>query len=149
MTWSLLANIAEVFGLLVVVASLGYVAIQIRQNTDAMKNLAAHNLTAANSGANLAISTNDELASILQRGFMDRAGLAPHEQLRFNTFFFSAYNHYDLAYRQYLEGQIEEGSWRKMEREVPLFIHLPGVRNEINNHRIRSININKCTCRAF
>ena len=126
MNWDAIGTVGEILGALAVVLSLGYVAVQIRQNTEATKDLAAQHLTNANSETNYLIATNDDLAKILQKGSKDRDSLAEHEQLRFNTLLFAIYNQFDFAYRRHLAGKLEDASWKKIKYEIPVFLNLPG-----------------------
>jgi hypothetical protein len=126
MNWDAIGALGEILGAVAVVISLGYVAVQIRQNTEATKDLAGQNLTAANTEINYLISTNDDLARILYEGTTDRNSLKGHEQLRFNTLLFGIYNQFDFAFRRHSEGKLEEASWIKIKYEIPLYLHLPG-----------------------
>jgi len=129
MDWAAIGAIGEILGALAVMATLGYLAVQIRQNTRTTRYQTTQNLIAANSHANFMISENGELASILQRGCEDRDSLPSLDQIRFNAWYFAYYNHFDNAFHQYRMGQLEESIWQKMEYEMPLFISsLPGAR---------------------
>ncbi|MGR8949567.1 MAG: hypothetical protein ACU84Q_16100 [Gammaproteobacteria bacterium] len=129
MNWDAIGAIGEVVGAAGVIATLLYLATQIRQNTIATRNQTTQNLVDAHADANTQISSDPELADILQRGCYDRDSLTDTERLRFNTFYVSAYSHFDHAYHQYLADQLDEKFWRKMEREIPIYVGgLPGVR---------------------
>ena len=128
MTLSDLGNIGEFIGSVGVVISLIYVGLQIRQNTESARDLSAQALTTTISEANSLIATSDYLAKIIQTGVTDLESLSENEQLRFNTFFFAAYNQFDFAYRRHSAGKLDDDSWKKMEFEIPTFLHLPGPR---------------------
>ncbi len=128
MSWDTIVGIAEVIGTIAVVVSLGYVAIQIRQNTEATRDLAAQNLTAADAEVNFLLAGNAELSRIVQDGVFNHSDLTEYEQFRFNTLFFAAYSQFDFAYRRYQAGKLDATSWQKMEYEIPLYLHLPGAR---------------------
>lgn len=128
MNWDAVVAIAEVVGAVTVIASLGYVALQVKQNTRATRYQTTQNMITANSDANFLISADGELAEILHKGCYKPESLTGTERLRFNTWFFAYYNHFDFAYHQYIAGQLDEVMWQKMAFEMPLYVSsLPGV----------------------
>jgi len=137
MNWEAIGAVGEILGALAVVISLGYVAVQIRQNTEVTKDLAGQNLTTANSEINYLIASNDDLAKILYEGTKDRDSLTEHEQLRFNTLLFAIYNQFDFAYRRHREGKLEDASWKKIKYEIPVYLHLPGWLSWWHQDKIR------------
>ena len=129
MNWDAIIGVAELVGAIAVVVSLGYVAVQIRQNTVATRYQTTQNLIAANSDANYMFANNGELASIAMKGCYEPDSMTDEERFRFSTWFFSYYNHFDFAYHQYLNGQLDEAMWEKMAYEMPLYVSsLPGVK---------------------
>ncbi|MGR8947693.1 MAG: hypothetical protein ACU84Q_06570 [Gammaproteobacteria bacterium] len=127
MNWEAVSAIAEVIGVVVVVISLAYVAVQIRQNTIATRNQTTYELVSAVSDATHMVSLDAELAKIVGRGIYDRESLTSEEQFRFNTYFFGYVNRVEYAYDQYKSKGLEEKAWRKLERELPIFLSLPGA----------------------
>ena len=128
MNWQAVSGISEIVSAVVVVISLLYVAVQIRQNTKATRYQATQNLISAMSDAHFRISENGELAALCRKGQFNRGALNEDEQMRFNMWLFSTFNQYDFAYHQYLAGELDEKIWKKMEYELPLWIgSLAGV----------------------
>jgi len=105
-----------------------YVGFQIRQNTEATRDMSAQNLTDAISTTNLVVAGNDELAKLIQSGLFDRKVPSEHEQFRFNTLFFAAYNQIDFAYRRCMAGKLDLKSCKRMEVEIPAYLQLPGAK---------------------
>ena len=129
MNWEAVSGIAEIVGVIVVVISLLYVGVQIRQNTRATRYQATQNLVAGMSDAHFPISSDGEFAAIARKGGYDRSSLTDDEQLRYNMWMFSLFNQYDFAYHKYKAGELDEIIWKKLEYEVPRWIaSLPGVR---------------------
>jgi len=123
-----LGNLGDFIGSIGVIVSLVYVGFQIRQNTEATRDMSAQNLTDAISKTNLVVAGNDELAKLIQSGLFDRKVPSEHEQFRFNTLFFAAYNQIDFAYRQYMAGKLDLKSCKRMEVEIPAYLQLPGAK---------------------
>ena len=81
----LLGNYGEFFGAIAVVATLFYLALQIRQNSRATQMSNSHALNEATRAWWAKLSDNSELSSIWRRGLMDLSMLTPEETLRFST----------------------------------------------------------------
>ena len=123
-----LGAIGELVGGLAVVVTLAYLAMQVRQNTKSNRYLATQNLIAGHSEVNNLIAAHGDLAALVQKGMTDgRNELTPDQQLRFSSFFYSAYSMFDFAYNQYITGQLEEHVWKRLDFEIPLFLSLPGT----------------------
>ena len=88
MNWDAVIGIAEIVSAVVVVISLCYVAVQIRQNTQATRYQTTQNLIAANSDANFLLSAESDLSAIAYKGCYDFESLSGEEQMRFSTFFY-------------------------------------------------------------
>ena len=127
MNWEAISGVAEIVGAIVVVVSLIYVAVQIKQNTQAIRYQTSQDLVKANSESAYLLSTNPELADIFQRGIFDRDALSPAEQLQFNAYIYGYYNQVDFIFEQFSKGHVLESTWRKIEKELPVWISLPGV----------------------
>ncbi len=126
MNWEAIGAVGEILGTLAVVISLGYVAVQIRQNTSETKMQRTQSLISANSEVNLAFASNGELAKILRLGLHDYNQLSEDEQVRCGGLCFSAFNRYGFAYHQFRTGQLEEKFWNSIEYELSVFLSLPG-----------------------
>jgi hypothetical protein len=76
-----LANLGEFIGAVGVIVSIGYLAIQIRQNTKAVRSSSYHQAAEQTWSSCLAVAQNAELAGILVRAQEGRP-LTPEETLR-------------------------------------------------------------------
>lgn len=86
MSWESVQAVAEVLGAFGVIASLAYLAVQIRQNTIATNKQSLRDAMEFISSANAALYTDSSLADIFNRGMEDYESLAPEEQTRFHYF---------------------------------------------------------------
>lgn len=127
MNWEAIGAVGETLGAVAVVISLIYVAIQIRQNTHETRMHRTQSLVSANSDVNFQMANNKQLADIFQAGVLDFQQLPGSEQMRFGALTFSAFNRYSFAYHQFLNGQLEEIFWDVIERELLVFLNLPGA----------------------
>jgi len=127
MNWDAIGALGEILGATAVVVSLVYVAIQIRQNTNETKMQRTQSLIQANSDVNSQMADNKELADVFQAAVLDYRNLSGSEQMRFGALAFSAFNRYSFAYHQFLDGQLKEIFWDVIERELLVFLSLPGA----------------------
>jgi hypothetical protein len=83
MTVQDLGSIGELIGAVATVATLGYLAVQIRANTRMMRQQSSHaGRTMASQGA-LALAHDQQLAGVFRRGLASFETLEPDEQIQF------------------------------------------------------------------
>ncbi len=113
MTIQELGSIGELVAAIATVATLAYLALQIRQNTNALRIgvLQAHKQNSQRSVALIAAS--QENASVWQRGIEDFSALAPGEQAQLTAIMLDLYGNMDEAYTNHLSGLIPEDSFRR------------------------------------
>ncbi|MFT4562961.1 MAG: hypothetical protein ACI9BW_002712 [Gammaproteobacteria bacterium] len=127
MNWEAIGTVGETLGAAAVVISLVYVAVQIRQNTNETRMQRTQSLIAANADVNFQMANNESLAELFQAGVRDYQQLSGSDQMRFGALTFSAFNRYSFAYHQFLNDQLEEIFWDVIERELLVFLNLPGA----------------------
>ena len=86
MTLEQLANIAEVFGMLVVAITLIYLTIQMRQNTKALRSTAAQSAHEMAEAIYQPIMMDAALADVVIRGMRNSDALSEVETARFTAF---------------------------------------------------------------
>lgn len=118
------ANLAEIVGVLLVVASLIYVAKQLRQNTDAIRAQSRQSVLAA-SQAEL-FATLEEPSITLNIG--SSGPLSKEEQVSASSYLFAIFRAREFAWLQYNNGVIDDAQW-STELAVLLFF--------IDSHRVR------------
>jgi hypothetical protein len=89
MTLNDLANLGQIIGALAVVISLIYVALQIRQNTNAIRSATAQTVHEHFANWYHLIAADAELAQIAANGLRDYASLSEKEKVRFVATFMS------------------------------------------------------------
>ncbi len=83
MTIQDLGSIGEVVAAIATVVTLAYLALQIRENTRAIRVDALRSYSSAAEGAVVAIASSDSLADIFNRGLSNYDSLNPTELTRF------------------------------------------------------------------
>ncbi|MFT4561292.1 MAG: hypothetical protein ACI9BW_001032 [Gammaproteobacteria bacterium] len=92
MNWGAIEAVGETPGAAAVVISLGYVAVQIRQNTNETRMQRNQSLISADADANFQLANNESLAELFQAGVRDYQQLSGSDQMRFGALTFSAFN---------------------------------------------------------
>ncbi len=124
-----LGAIGELVGAIAVVVTLGYLARQIRVSANSTRYLATQSMVANQAEANYLLSTHKELVELFQDAGEDRgfSSASAVDQVRMSTFMVGFYLQNDFAYHQFLNGQLEESMWRRMEKDIPVYLSVPGL----------------------
>jgi hypothetical protein len=104
MNWEVAATIAEIVGAGGVIASLIYLAIQIRQSTKVSRAEMTKDLYLASRAAILEIASNDALAKIST----DVRQFESEEVMRRNMFYQSFFRLYELQYNLNNQGLLDD-----------------------------------------
>ena len=105
------ANIAEIIGGIAIIASLIFVGVQVRENTQVVKLTSDRALDQQNLALNLAVANDSELAEILTKGEVDRSSLTPAERTRFDNYCFSRFGAFENVIGNYAEGFVPEDEY--------------------------------------
>ena len=127
MNWDAVAAIAELLGAAGVIASLLYLAVQVRQNTRQTR-LAAQQATVQELGVALRAQAQDrEWAELLSRGIEDIENLDKVERVQFLSHVGSILRLYESAYLHFREGTLDARFWHGFERAIADVIGCPGI----------------------
>jgi hypothetical protein len=124
----ILREIAEVLGVVGVIGSLAFVALEIRQNTSAVRSAASQGVQDQVATVYQMYATDPTLTGILQRGMQDPSNLTPEELARFDAFWTVALQANQNVYVQIQEGAFDnamaEGWWQLLRSNL----EYPGLR---------------------
>ena len=131
MNWEAAATIAEIVGAAGVIASLIYLAIQIRQNTKVSRAEMTKDLYLASRTAIMDIASNDELAKISTeiRQF-ESEGV-----MRRNMFYQSFFRLYELQYNLKNQGLLDENIARSYALIIRMWAKTVYFAEYWNRHR--------------
>ena len=124
----------EIVGALAVVASLAYLAVQIRQNTGQLseQNL-SNRMNALTSVGNsfsafrTRVSSDSELSSLWTRGSQDLGKLSPEERARFDLLCVDLFWAWGMPWLYVQQGVLDSDIWDFTSANLPLYSG-PGVR---------------------
>lgn len=122
MTWEIGAAIAEILAAAAVIASLIYLAVQIRQNNELLRSesrqaLVANDLTS--------LSANFQNSDVLAK-YVAEDELSAEEQLRLSFMFALDLRNREFEYFQYTNGLLDKETWLAY-RHVILINHSVGL----------------------
>ena len=111
MNWEIATAIAEMAGAVAVVATLIYLAGEVRQNRKAIESASIDALSAGWNDLNTVIMSDPELAQIMVKGFTDPESLDEIQIYRFQLAGQSYINHFMTVVNRYHDGTLPEQQW--------------------------------------
>jgi len=115
MNWEAVGAIGEIFGAVAVLATLVYLAKQIRHNTLAMKAGAFRDATEISSDFTKIMLNDAELGKIFPKGLENIDSLDDDERLRFTLMLRFQLRRYETVYMQVEQGLLDRGTLVGME----------------------------------
>ena len=128
MNWEAIGASAELLAAVGVIATLIYLAIQIRQNTRALRTASFQSATDALNQVNLTTASDEKLAEAFELslvgGFND---LDPVTKRRHYFMILSVLRVFESAYYQQNNGLLEQASWQRYEHSLNLLLNAEGT----------------------
>ena len=118
-TAQLLGNFGEFFGAIAVVATLAYLAVQIKQSTKVARSTVRQSITDSITSMAASLADSDDLARLVQKG-IDGAPLEPHEQSRLGARCYVAMRRWENIYFQHLDGLVTTEEWAAYRQNLKL-----------------------------
>ena len=119
--------IAQIIAAIGVIASLFYLAVQIRQNTQSQRSVVVDSLTSsliALFGQQAAtLESMRAFASVVE----DWHGATEEDRLRTVSLLFSTFKLFENAWFQQRQGTLEKEQWEGWDLHIRVYYHRPGV----------------------
>jgi hypothetical protein len=127
MNWDAIGAIAELMGALGVIATLGYLAVQLRHNTAALRGN-SHEVGAERLTTSLqSLVGNPELALLVGRASRDYAELDYVEKLQIGSYWTAIFTGAEVSMLQWRLGNLDEAVWQRDFSILRPWLHTPGV----------------------
>ncbi len=110
-TGQLLGNFGEFVSSIAVLATLAYLAIQVRQNAGASRVAAGQSVLTALNSSLIAAASTPEFSHTILDGQIDFKSLSEGEQKQFVVFMLAWFRGLEQAHLAYRLGQISDGEW--------------------------------------
>ena len=116
MNWEAVSAVAEWIGVVLIVVSLGYVAVQIRQNTKTVRSATELEAGRQWSEFHARIAHSRDMADIWDKGLTNTADLTKSEKRKFIWLVAEYFFPVESLYRQCQLGFLGLDSWRQHQR---------------------------------
>jgi len=126
MTLNEFQQIIEIIASILVVPSLIYLAIQVRQNTKQMQATASFQWVEASGQMNAVVAGDTKAASVFRRGWNDPTSLNEDEQMQFLIHMGQFMQIYSTMYEQYQSGLLPKTQWHNCRKDLISALSSPG-----------------------
>jgi hypothetical protein len=131
LNWDAIAAAAELAGAAGVIASLAYLATQIRHSTRASRLMAHDSAVSTIRDLSKLIIESPDMARIVRIGMMEAGGdesLSPDDDLRSRQFLYSYLKASENLYYHWSHGSIDEATFRAWENMIATWLTAPAAR---------------------
>ena len=130
MSWEAAGAVGELLSAIAVLATLVYLALQVRQYREQAESAAYEHIIAALNDFVGRIAESETLADVVSRGRQSYVSLSDAEQLRFSAIHMYYLNSLESWYLQLsrLEGVMGEEGFENLKNAILLFGDYPGFR---------------------
>jgi hypothetical protein len=126
MNWEALAAVAETIGALGVIVSLVYLAIQVRQNTRAIRAQTYDSFVTQFRTWNEPMRADERMAERFHELIEDVESLSPEEQRHAIHVLFDFARLAENLHYQHAEGMVSDAVWRGWENTFRAYLSAPG-----------------------
>ena len=126
MNWDALGAIAELIGAIAVVATLIYLAAQIRQNTLSNRNAALQTVSSQYADWLSTIIENEAVARIYRAGLEDFNQLTQEDRIRFGMLLTHLCRACDAQYHQHTTNALPQEMWESTLESLVGVLEKPG-----------------------
>jgi len=119
----LIYYIAEIVSVVAVVVSLIYVGIQVKQNTQAVRNSTLQNISENQLNVHGLLAAHGDLAEMVFNAATGRGSTDGVEKFRFTAWMHTAVRVLENAFYQHREGALNDRNWRSLCRQYGPILH--------------------------
>jgi hypothetical protein len=126
MNWEAIGAVGEIVGAIAVVVTVGYLAVQIRQNTRSVRDSAFQEVIHSIAEITTLLGTNPQSASLLRRATRSPDDLSEDEWLQFANLAYSMMNTYQIHHWLHERGLLDDSVWTPTVNNLRTHMSLPG-----------------------
>jgi hypothetical protein len=138
MTFQDLGSIGEFVAAIATIATLVYLAIQIRLNTRTVRTSTYQAVLESSNRVNELVLADPDLHRIYRLGRADPDQLTDDERARFRLLVGNLMNVYETMFLQYERGTLDEDFWRARRRALRYVLSQPGIRSHLKQQRVHN-----------
>jgi len=134
LNWEAVGAIGEVVGALGVILTLGYLAIQIRQNSAVVRSATRQAISTTQADVGFRLAASAELrAAALQ--YTNLEATVPESEIAGHFYLRAVLRTYENQYHQYLDGTFDESIWVGYRNSMAQNFASPAIREFWASHR--------------
>lgn len=122
-----LANLGEIIGAIAVVVSLIYLAVQVRQNTQAQRTENFSRALDRVAAMQASLSQDTDTAVVFAKGVSDPSTLSPTERIQFTWAMYELFGAFEFMFLASNTDSIPEEVWRRWSSAVAWWLTFPGI----------------------
>ena len=123
------ANLGEFLGGVAVIASLGYLALQVRQNTQSIRTENYGRALDRIASMQSQLSRDTELSRFFSKGVADASLLTPAERIQFTWALYEAFGAFEFMFEAARTRALPEEVWARWSSTVAWWLSFPGVQS--------------------
>ena len=128
MNWELIIGISEVIGALAIVATLIFLAIEVRNNRGATESASLDALAAGFTAINANVIDDPEVTKLWVSGLADPEKLDHIDRVRFAILVQSYLNQYNALKKYHTVGVLSDDEWSMYTKPIAAIMNSPGGR---------------------
>ena len=122
-----LANLGEIVGAIAVVVSLVYLAVQVRQNTQAQRTENFSRALDRVAAMQASLSQDSDAAVVFAKGVEEPSELSPIERIQFTWAMYELFGAFEFMFLASDTDAIPEEVWQRWSSAVAWWLTFPGV----------------------
>ena len=135
MNWDAIGALSEMIGAIAVVITLVYLAIQIRQNTRAIRLDTGHDVAEEYRDIFALMAQKEGLAELVHRAAIDHESIVGADKVRYYALNSNFIRALENAYFQFNEQALDQKHWSGMKRMLTDYAQLPAFREYWPNRK--------------
>lgn len=125
--WDAISAIAEVVGVVGLIASLIFVGFQMKQTAKAINVSSNHGIQEALRDMVMRIAENESLTSVFMQGMAEPESASAIDEYRFALTMQATIQFYANAYYQHSVGALDETTWQSIDAQLGNGLKSPGA----------------------
>jgi hypothetical protein len=127
MNWDAIGAVGEILGAGAVVATLAYLAIQVRQTNRSAKTSSQQAVFTNFLGLTADLINDNDTIAIIRKGFASWTELTPDEQATIHNYWATLFGHLSMAYTLFREGVLDHETYIGFENNAVSALREPGL----------------------
>jgi hypothetical protein len=127
MNWEAIGAIGEIVGAIAVVVTIGFLAVQIRQNTISLQNASAQQILQGIAELNQFLGSAPDVTELFWRGTFDPESLSEDEWHRFIHIASAMIRRLELIFLNHRQGFIPAQTWEAQANNLRHWLSTPGI----------------------